>query len=63
MRGCKKEWLKGEVALIPSGMMEGRRNLSLLDLRLAGGGGRGFGMAGQQWRQEGLGPVGVGFLR
>ena len=35
---------------------------TVLDLRLAGGGDRGFELAGRQWRQEGLGPVGDGFL-
>ena len=32
MRWYIKEWLKGEVALVPLGMMEGKRNLSLLGL-------------------------------
>ena len=53
MKGYKKEWLKGEVALVPLGMMEGKRNLSLLDLRLWVGGGdsTGFEVVGRRWRQ------------
>ena len=39
MRGYRKEWLKGEVAPIPSGMMEGKRNLSLLGLGWPAGSG------------------------
>nr|POE79048.1 hypothetical protein CFP56_43058 [Quercus suber] len=53
MRGYRKEWLKGEVALVPSGMMEGKRNLSLLDLRLWVGGGDSTGFeVGRRWRQR-----------
>ena len=54
MRGYRKEWLKGEVALVPLGMMEGKRNLSLLDLRLwvDGGDSIGFEVVDQRWRQR-----------
>nr|POE88712.1 hypothetical protein CFP56_55444 [Quercus suber] len=53
MRGYRKEWLKGEVALVPSGMMEGKRNLSLLDLRLwAGGGDSTRFEVCRRWRQR-----------
>ena len=55
MRGYRKEWLKGEVALVPLGMMEGKRNLSLLDLRLwvNGGDSIGFEVVDQRWRHLG----------
>ena len=36
---------------------------TLQDLRFAGSGDRGFGLAGQQWRQESLRPIGARFLR
>ena len=54
MRGYRKEWLKGEVALVPSGMTEGERNLSLLGLGWPVGGGdsTGFEVVGRRWRQR-----------
>ena len=53
VRGYRKEWLKGEVALVPSGMMEGKRNLSLLGLGwpASGGDSIGFEVVGRRWRQ------------
>ena len=53
MRGYRKEWLKGEVAPVPSGMMERKRNLSLLGLGwpTSGGDSTGFEVVGRQWRQ------------
>ena len=43
MRGYRKEWLKGEVAPVPSGMMERKRNLSLLGLGWPTSGGDSIG--------------------
>ena len=52
MRGYRKEWLKGEVALVPSRMMEGKRNLSLLGLEwpASSGDSTGFEVVGRRWR-------------
>ena len=36
---------------------------TLQDLRFAGNGDKGFGLASQRWRQESLRPIGARFLR